>query len=181
MISDFNIFERYFGTTTKLHVLHQGRSKTKIPFHQNFERNNVSNVLPNNFQPEHFAPLFLYTAGTIKKTPQLLRQDNSGYFLKPPHLPHTSCISHHVIKCNPTLWGVLVWSCRLAGIYFPNCCGCRTAAQRKLYKHDLRYIDAICRNLLRSLAGALAGLDWLSPWHDMHGMSACEIRWRFVV
>ena len=140
-----------------------------------------SNVLPNNFQQEHFAPLFLYTAGTIKKTPQLLRLDNSGYFLKPPHLPHTSCISHHVIKWNPTLSGVLVWSCRLAGNYFPNCCGCRTAAQRKLYKHDLRYIDAICRNLLRSLVGAPAGLDWLSPWHDMHGMSACEIRWRFMV
>jgi hypothetical protein len=109
-----------------------------------------------------------------------LRLDNSGYFLKPPHLPHTSCISHHVIKWNPTLSGVLVWSCRLAGNYFPNCCGCRTAAQRKLYKHDLRYIDAICRNLLRSLVGAPAGLDWL-PWHDMHGMSACEIRWRFMV
>jgi hypothetical protein len=92
------MFERYFGTTTKLHVLPQGRSKTKTPFHQNFERNNVSNVLPNNFQQEHFAPLVLYTAGTIKKTPQLLRLDNSGYFLKPPHLPHTSCISHHVIK-----------------------------------------------------------------------------------
>lgn len=71
------MFERYFGTTTKLHVLPQGRSKTKTPFHQNFERNNVSNVLPNNFQQEHFAPLFLYTAGTIKKTPQLLRQDIS--------------------------------------------------------------------------------------------------------
>ena len=169
-ISDFNMFERYFGTTTKLHVLPQGRSKTKTPFHQN----------SLTFFQTTFSKNTLHQ-GTIKKTPQLLRLDNSGYFLKPPHLPHTSCISHHVIKWNPTLSGVLVWSCRLAGNYFPNCCGCRTAAQRKLYKHDLRYIDAICRNLLRSLVGAPAGLDWLSPWHDMHGMSACEIRWRFMV
>ena len=164
------MFERYFGTTTKLHVLPQGRSKTKTPFHQN----------SLTFFQTTFSKNTLHQ-GTIKKTPQLLRLDNSGYFLKPPHLPHTSCISHHVIKWNPTLSGVLVWSCRLA----------ETTSQ--IVAVAALLLNVNCTNMIyvtlmrfagtcfARLWGRPAGLDWLSPWHDMHGMSACEIRWRFMV